>query len=236
MEYTAKDPSNHSGKAVWVQTELDHRQIYDCCDAEVSASEAHDWEDGVCKVCAYECQHTGGSATCVKKAECTICGEPYGVYNLSVHEGLTFVEAKAPTQTEEGNAAYWYCKDCDRYYIEQNGFVEVDKAQTVIAKLTDKKQDDNSDDKGTDDKKNPAPSTGDTGNNKPAGSNDTNTTPTTEVKKADAAKTANATETVKKKSPKTADDNRMLVWMLLFAAGASAAGVTVYGRKRKTDR
>lgn len=231
MEYTAKDPSNHSGKAVWVQTELDHRQIYDCCDAEVSASEAHDWEDGVCKVCAYECQHTGGSATCVKKAECTICGEPYGVYNLSVHEGLTFVETKAPTQTEEGNAAYWYCKDCDRYYIEQNGFVEVDKAQTVIAKLTDKKQDDNSDDK-----KNPAPSTGDTGNNKPAGSNDTNTTPTTEVKKADAAKTANATETVKKKSPKTADDNRMLTWMFLFAAGASAAGVTVYGRKRKTDR
>ena len=69
-----------------------------------------------------------------------------------------------------------------------------------------------------------------------AGSNDTNTTPTTEVKKADAVKTANATETVKKKSPKTADDNRMLVWMLLFAAGASAAGVTVYGRKGKTDR
>ncbi len=55
-------------------------------------------------------------------------------------------------------------------------------------------------------------------------------------KQSVAAKTANATETVKKKSPKTADDNRMLTWMLLFAAGASAAGVTVYGRKRKTDR
>ena len=79
-----KDPSKHSGKVVWVQTESDHRQIYDCCDAQVSASEAHDWEDGACKVCDYQCKHTGGSATCVKKAECVICGEQYGVYNMSV--------------------------------------------------------------------------------------------------------------------------------------------------------
>lgn len=231
-EYTAKDPSKHSGKAVWVQTETDHRQVYDCCDAEVSASEAHDWEDGACKVCDYQCKHTGGSATCVKKAECVICGEQYGVYNMSVHEGLKFVEAKAATKTAEGNVEYWYCEDCGKYYIEQNGFVEVAKEQTVVAKLTDKKQDNNSDDKKTDDKKNPAPATGDTGNNKPTGSNgnDTKTTPTTDTK------AANKTETTKKKSPKTADDNRMLVWFILFAVGGTAAGVTVYGQKRRTHR
>ena len=226
-EYTAKDLSKHSGKVVWVQTESDHRQVYDCCDAQVSASEAHDWEDGACKVCDYQCKHTGGSATCVKKAECVICGEQYGVYNMSVHEGLKFVEAKAATKTTEGNVEYWYCEDCGKYYIEQNGFVEVTKEQTVVAKLTDKKQDSNSDDK-----KNPTPATGDTDNNKPTGSNgnDTKTTPTTDTK------AANKAETTKKKSPKTADDNRMLVWFILFAVGGTAAGVTVYGQKRRTGR
>ena len=101
------------------------------------------------------------------------------------------------------------------------------KEQTVVAKLTDKKQDSNSDDK-----KNPTPATGDTDNNKPTGSNgnDTKTTPTTDTK------AANKAETTKKKSPKTADDNRMLVWFILFAVGGTAAGVTVYGQKRRTGR
>lgn len=44
-----------------------HQKKYDCCDKEVSVSEAHDWENGVCKVCNYQCEHTGGNATCVKK-------------------------------------------------------------------------------------------------------------------------------------------------------------------------
>ena len=95
----------------------------------------------------------------------------------------------------------------------------------VLWKL--QKQDSNSDDK-----KNHTPATGDTDNNKPTGSNgnDTKTTPTTDTK------AANKAETTKKKSPKTADDNRMLVWFILFAVGGTAAGVTVYGHKRRTAR
>ena len=60
--------------------------------------------------------------------------------------------------------------------------------------------------------------------------NDTKTTPTTDTK------AANKAETTKKESPKTADDNRMLVWFILFAVGGTAAGVTVYGQKRRTGR
>ena len=37
-EYTAKDPSKHSGKVVWVQTESDHRQIY-----QTSAGSSQCW-------------------------------------------------------------------------------------------------------------------------------------------------------------------------------------------------
>ena len=136
-EYTDKDMANHSGKIVWVQTEKTHKQAYDCCDKEVSTSEAHGWKNGVCTVCDYQCKHAGGSATCVKKAVCTICSEEYGTYNMSMHEGLQSVAAKAATRTDEGNIEYWYCKDCDRYYIKQDGLVEIEKSQTVVAKITD---------------------------------------------------------------------------------------------------
>ena len=56
---------------------------------------------------------------------------------MSIHEGLKSVAAKAATRTDEGNIEYWYCKDCDRYYIKQDGLVEIEKSQTVVAKITD---------------------------------------------------------------------------------------------------
>lgn len=136
-EYGTLNLTNHSGNQVWVQTEKTHKQAYDCCDKEVSTSEAHGWKNGVCTVCDYQCKHAGGSATCVKKAVCTICSEEYGTYNMSIHEGLKSVAAKAATRTDEGNIEYWYCKDCDRYYIKQDGLVEIEKSQTVVAKITD---------------------------------------------------------------------------------------------------
>lgn len=161
-EYTDKDMANHSGKVVWVQTEKTHKQAYDCCDKEVSTSEAHGWKNGVCTVCAYQCKHAGGSATCVKKAVCTICNEEYGTYNMSIHEGLKSVAAKAATRTDEGNIEYWYCKDCDRYYIKQDGLVEIEKSQTVVAKITDTTlSDDTGKDGKTETVKEQTPDTGD---------------------------------------------------------------------------
>ena len=161
-EYTDKDMANHSGKLVWVQTEKTHKQAYDCCDKEVSTSEAHGWKNGVCTVCDYQCKHAGGSATCVKKAVCTICSEEYGTYNMSIHEGLQSVEAKAATRTDEGNIEYWYCKDCDRYYIKQDGLVEIEKSQTVVAKITDTTSlTDTCKDDNTETVKEQAPDTGD---------------------------------------------------------------------------
>ena len=161
-EYTDKDMANHSGNQVWVQTEKTHKQAYDCCDKEVSTSEAHGWKNGVCTVCGYQCKHAGGSATCVKKAVCTICSEEYGTYNMSMHEGLQSVAAKAATRTDEGNIEYWYCKDCDRYYIKQDGLVEIEKSQTVVAKITDTTSlTDTCKDDNTETVKEQAPDTGD---------------------------------------------------------------------------
>ena len=30
-----------------------------------------------------------------------------------------YTEAKAPTATEAGNLAYWYCADCGKYFTDQ---------------------------------------------------------------------------------------------------------------------
>ena len=98
----------------------------------------------------------------MKKAVCTICSEEYGTYNMSIHEGLKSVAAKAATRTDEGNIEYWYCKDCDRYYIRQDGLVEIEKSQTVVAKITDTTSlTDTCKDDNTETVKEQAPDTGD---------------------------------------------------------------------------
>ena len=48
---------------------------------------------------------------------------------------LTKTGAKAATVTETGNIEYWYCKDCDKYFADENGTNEITLDDTVIAKL-----------------------------------------------------------------------------------------------------
>ena len=221
-EYTEKNLANHSGKVVWEQTAETHQKKYDCCDKEVSVSEAHDWENGVCKVCNYQCEHTGGNATCVKKALCTICGEEYGTYNMSIHEDLHLVAAKEATMTDEGNIEYWYCNACDRYYIRQDGLVEIEKSQTVIAKLKDTTP--------PADITPPADVTPPEDITPPA---DT-TSPADITPAIDTDKEAKE-EAVKEQTPGTGDDKRTLAWLLMFVIGG--AGVIVFGKKNKfTDK
>lgn len=209
-EYGTLNPANHNGNEVWEQTAETHQKKYDCCDKEVSVSEAHDWENGVCKVCNYQCGHTGGNATCVKKALCTICGEEYGTYNMSIHEDLHLVAAKEATMTDEGNIEYWYCNACDRYYIRQDGLVEIEKSQTVIAKLKDT-----------------TPSEGTT---PPA-----DVTPPADITSAADTDKEAKTEAVKEQTPDTGDDKRTLAWLLMFVIGG--AGVIICGKKNKfTDK
>ena len=209
-EYGTLNPANHNGNEVWEQTAETHQKKYDCCGADITNVEAHIWKDGVCKVCNYQCGHTGGNATCVKKALCTICGEEYGTYNMSIHEDLHLVAAKEATMTDEGNIEYWYCNACDRYYIRQDGLVEIEKSQTVIAKLKD--------------------TTPPEGITPPA---DT-TSPADITPATDTDKEAKA-EAVKEQTPGTGDDKRTLAWLLMFVIGG--AGVIVFGKKNKfTDK
>ena len=78
--------------------------------------------------------HTGGEATCAAKAVCEICGEEYGELDSTNHN-LEKITAKDATVTETGNKEYWHCKDCDKYFADENGIDEIALADTVISKL-----------------------------------------------------------------------------------------------------
>ena len=43
------------------------------------------------------------------------------------------VEAKAPTATEKGNIAYWYCEKCEKYFKDEALTQEITLEQTVLA-------------------------------------------------------------------------------------------------------
>ena len=78
--------------------------------------------------------HTGGEATCAAKAVCEICGEEYGELDSTNHN-LEKITAKDATVTETGNKEYWHCKDCDKYFADENGIDEIALDDTVISKF-----------------------------------------------------------------------------------------------------
>ena len=80
------------------------------------------------------CAHTGGTATCTEKAKCKICGASYGELDSTNHN-LEKVPAKDATVTETGNIEYWHCKDCGKYFSDENGKNSIELKDTVIAKL-----------------------------------------------------------------------------------------------------
>ena len=81
---------------------------------------------------------SGGTATCIAKALCEICKESYGSLDPNNHTDLKHIDAKAATAAEEGNIAYWYCEDCDKYFSDAAATKEITKADTVTAKLPPK--------------------------------------------------------------------------------------------------
>lgn len=42
------------------------------------------------------------------------------------------IDAKAPTCTEKGNIAYWYCEECDQYFLDETLQVKLTKEDTIL--------------------------------------------------------------------------------------------------------
>lgn len=137
-EYGTLDTNNHISKAEWTHTASSHEEKYSCCGAVITASEKHEWKDGVCDKCGYECVHEGGKATCAHKAVCSVCGCGYGDINPDAHEKLTRVPATAATAKNEGVKKHWRCQACGKLFAESNGKTELKTDDTVIEKLEPK--------------------------------------------------------------------------------------------------
>lgn len=69
--------------------------------------------------------HSGGEATCTKKAICDVCCVEYGVFNAKSHKSTELRNVKSATEDEEGYTGDIFCKDCEK--IIETG--------TVIPKL-----------------------------------------------------------------------------------------------------
>ena len=93
------------------------------------------WKLCACGAKVEEAAHSGGTATCTKKAECTVCGAEYGAIDPANHTDLKHIDAKAATAAAEGNIEYWYCEDCNKYFSDAAAAKEITKADTVTAKL-----------------------------------------------------------------------------------------------------
>ena len=93
------------------------------------------WKLCACGAKVEEAAHSGGTATCTKKAECTVCGAEYGAIDPANHTDLKHIDAKDATVAEEGNIEYWYCEGCSKYFSDAAATKEITKADTVTAKL-----------------------------------------------------------------------------------------------------
>ncbi len=63
-------------------------------------------------------KHAGGTATCIAKAVCTVCGFEYGAIDAENHVNKEYRIIVAPTPEKDGTCDV-YCKDCQQC-IERN--------------------------------------------------------------------------------------------------------------------
>jgi len=94
-EYGDLNPDNHTGVLEYVQTESTHGLEYSCCGVKVGTEEKHSFESGVCSICGYGCDHTGGTAYCNIQAVCEKCGHSYGDLNPDNHSGAATWQSTA---------------------------------------------------------------------------------------------------------------------------------------------
>lgn len=61
------------------------------------------------------------------------CGETCLFQEVIIHLGaLAATAAEEATCTTDGNSAYWYCADCDKYFSDDKGTLEIKKDSWVI--------------------------------------------------------------------------------------------------------
>ncbi|RHM63584.1 MULTISPECIES: ubiquitin-like protein [Coprobacillaceae] len=86
------------------------------------------------KIFSVQSHHSGGQATCITPAICETCGLTYGSVDSQHHTNLQHVKAKPATYNAVGYKEHWYCKDCHKYFLDDQAKTEVNKESLVIHK------------------------------------------------------------------------------------------------------
>ena len=107
---------NHLGETEWVIGTYTHYTAWNCCGnpdfiGENNVPLLHDWENGRCTTCNYDCLHSGGTATCSTLATCEICNAGYGDYNPNNHSSTGYW-----IQNKQTHAHYYNC--CSSYDVQ----------------------------------------------------------------------------------------------------------------------
>ena len=98
------------------------------------------WETGGTQhwhTCYYGTQfdvatHTGGTATCKEKAQCSVCGVEYGDY---ARHKFTYHASVVADYENDGNIEYWTCDECGKYFSDSEGKTEITADDVIIPKL-----------------------------------------------------------------------------------------------------
>ena len=134
--YGEFDGTNHEdGVQEWTtRTAFVHEQKWNCCGAVIVASEAHEWKDGVCRECGYECLHNDTD----KNHICDYCKKTISEHvDKDKNHICDYCEKTISEHVDKDkNHICDYCEKTISAH-EDAPTEEIKKADTVTAKLPD---------------------------------------------------------------------------------------------------
>lgn len=101
---------------------------HDYADAWRSDEDFH-WRACACGAITEREKHSGGTATCVEKAECATCGREYGAFGA---HALVHHDAVAADCETSGSVEYWHCAVCGKDFADADGERELESV-TIAA-------------------------------------------------------------------------------------------------------
>ena len=121
---------DHEGDDIttaWERDKDNHWHVYGC--GTIMNKSAHDWDGGV----------VTRQPTCTREGEktytCGTCGETKTEAVAKAPHTLQKTDAKAATCTEDGNAEYYTCQTCGKFFSDAAGDKEITKADWFKEKL-----------------------------------------------------------------------------------------------------